>query len=161
MLIRFAIRLVVVALLARLTAAVLPAPMAQMRRRLLDRPRRALWFGFVAKSALIGAGVVLAMTLIGIFLFPAMALLAGLAAVAGYVVGGYAFGVGLLRATRRALPADWRDRALAAATGTVVAGLLGLVPVLGWLFLLALTLAGLGAITLHTLRPRFFVGAAG
>jgi hypothetical protein len=157
---RFLLGLLVVAGLAALAAALAPKALADMRRRLLDRPWRALWFGFVAESALIGAGVLLAMTLIGIVLFPAMAFLAGLAGAAGYVVGVYAFGLGMLRATGLALPADWRERSLAAATGAVAAGLLGLVPVLGWLFVLALTLAGLGAITLHTLRPRFFGGAA-
>jgi hypothetical protein len=51
------------------------------------------------------------------------------------------------------------SRALAALLGAILAGLLGLSSIVGWRFVLALTLAGVGALTLTTLRPAFFSGA--
>ena len=154
---RFVAGIVVVAGLAALAAAVMPQTLAGMRRRLLEQPLRAVWFGFLAQSAVIGAAVLLAVTVIGILLSPAAVVLAGLAAFAGYVVGVYAFGVAIMHAAGRPFPADWLGRAVAAALGAVVAALLGLVPFLGWLFVLALTLAGIGAAVMYLLRPRFFV----
>ena len=154
---RFVLGLAVVALLAGLAAALVPAPMAALRRRLLETPWRALWIGFLGQSAVVGSGFILALTGIGILLLPAVMMLAGLLGLAGYIVGVYAFGVGLLHMLGRAFPKHWRDRAMAAVVGAVTVGLLGLVPLLGWIFVLALSLAGVGAILSHGVRPRFFV----
>jgi hypothetical protein len=147
---------IVVAALAALIAAFLPEVMAEMRRRLLDRPVRSALMGFLTLSMLAGSGLILAMTVIGILLTPAAILLTLLAGFAGYVVGAYAFGVAVLSATGRHDPASTGDRALAAAVGALAAGLIGLVPFLGWLFVLALVLAGLGVITVRLFQPAFF-----
>lgn len=154
---RFLGGLAVVAGLAALAAALMPKTLAEIRGRLLGQPARALWLGFLTESALVGATIILAISILGIFFSPAVALLAGLVGFCGYVVAAYAFGVGLLRALGRPLPAQWSERALAAAVGAAAAGLLGLVPFLGWIFVLALTLAGVGAAAAHLFRPRFFV----
>lgn len=147
---------VVTAALVALIAAVLPGPLAEMRRRLLAAPLRSLWFGFLGLSTVTGAAILLAMTLIGMLLSPAVLLLAVLLAVAGYVIAVYAFGVGLLMAVGRAEPDSLADRALAGALGAVVAGLIGLVPFLGWLFVFALGLAGAGGLIMRLFRPAFF-----
>ena len=42
----------------------------------------------------------------------------------------------------------------------VAAAVVALIPFLGWLFVLALVLSGVGAITLRVARPRFFADAA-
>jgi hypothetical protein len=146
----------VTAVLVALIAAVLPGPLAEMRRRLLTAPLRSLWFGFLGLSTMTGAAVLLAMTLIGMVLSPAVLLLAVLFGVAGYFIAVYAFGVGLLMAAGRAEPDSLADRALAGALGAVVAGLIGLVPLLGWLFVFALALAGAGGLIMRLFRPAFF-----
>jgi len=150
--------ILVVAGVAALIAALVPDALAAMRRRILDRPLRSFGAGFVALSALSGAGLVVALTGIGILLTPAFFLLAGLAGFFGYVVGAYAFGVALLSAAGRALPDSIGDRALAAGVGALAACLIWLVPFLGWLFALAVTLTGLGALTLRLLPDHMLGG---
>ena len=147
---------VIVAAIAALIAAVVPVQLAEMRRRTLAAPFRSLWLGFLTQSALIGSAILFAMTIIGIFLAPASIVLALIGGFFGYVVGAYAFGVGLLLALGRDEPDTIGQRALGAGVGALVAGLIGLVPIIGWLFVLALTLAGIGAITTWVLRPAFF-----
>jgi len=139
-----------------LIAALVPQQLAAMRRRILDAPFRTLWLGFLTQSAVIGSAVLFAMTLVGVFLSPAALLVAAIGGFAGYVVGVYAFGVGLLLAWGWDEPASIGRRALAAGFGALVAGVIGLIPVLGWIFLLAVSLAGVGAITTWIFRPRFF-----
>lgn len=153
---RYLMGIVIVAGIAALVAALAPKTLAEIRAQLLVHPARSLWFGFLAQSLLIGAMVVLAISVVGLLLSPAMAVVAGLTGLAGYILGAYAFGVGLLQAVGRPLPAQWSDRAIAGALGAAVACLLALIPFVGWLFVLALTLAGVGAAVLHLLRPRFF-----
>lgn len=152
----FLMGVIVVAALAALIAALVPERLAEMRRLILAHPFHNLWLGFLAQSAVIGAGVLLAMTLIGLLFTPAMILLALVGGFAGYVVAAYAFGVGLMLAFGKPEPESIGERALAAGVGALAAGIIGLVPFLGWLFVLALVLTGIGAITLHTIRPVFF-----
>lgn len=147
---------VVVAALAALIAALVPERLAEMRRQILARPFHTLWLGFLTQSAVIGAGVLFALTIIGLLLTPAMVALALIGGFAGYVVAAYAFGVGLMLAFGRSEPDSIGDRAAAAGVGALAAGLIGLIPFLGWLFVLALVLAGIGAITLRVIRPVFF-----
>lgn len=147
---------IVVAALAALIAALVPGRLAEMRKQLLARPFRTLWLGFLAQSTVIGAAVLFAMTIIGLLLSPAMVMLALIGGFAGYVVSAYSFGVGLLLAFGTKEPDSIGDRALAAAVGALAAGVIGLIPFLGWLFVLALVLAGVGAITERVIRPVFF-----
>jgi hypothetical protein len=143
----FLMGVIVVAGLAALIAAVIPERLAEMRRSILDRPFHTLGIGFVTQSAIVGSAILFAMTLIGIFLTPASILLALLAGFAGYVVAAYSFGVGLTLAFGRLEPDSIGERALAAGIGALVAGLIGLIPLVGWLFVLVLVLAGVGAIS--------------
>lgn len=154
----FLLGVVGIAALGALIAALVPERLAEMRRQILDRPFHTLWLGFVTQSAVIGAGVLFALTLIGLLLTPAMALLAVAGGFAGYVVAAYAFGVGLFLAFGRDEPRSIGERSAAAGLGALVAGVIGLIPFLGWLFVLALVLTGVGAITLRVIRPAFFVG---
>lgn len=156
----FLMGVLLVSALGALIAAIIPQTLAEMRRGLLDRPFRNLWIGFLTQSALVGAAVLFAMTVIGIALSPAAVTIALLAAFAGYVVAVYAFGVGLLLAIGKPEPESIGRRALAAGLGALVAGLIALIPLLGWLFVLSLVLAGVGAIVQRTLRPGFFLPAS-
>ncbi|MGB8622888.1 MAG: hypothetical protein WCD16_08710 [Paracoccaceae bacterium] len=156
-LLRYLGALVVVAALAALLAAVLPGQMAAMRRRILDAPLRTLWFGFLTESAVFGSAILFAVTLIGIFLSPASILMAVIGGFVGYLIGSYAFGVGLLRLFGREEPGSTRARMGAAALGSGVVCLIALIPIIGWIIALAVTLAGVGALTSRIFRPRFFV----
>ena len=152
----FLVGVVVVAGLAALVASLVPDQLASIRRQILARPFGTLWFGFLALSALLGSAILFAMTLIGIVFSPAVVFLAALAGFAGYVIGAYAFGVGLMLAFGRLEPDSIGERALAAGIGALAAGLLALIPFLGWLFVMALTLAGAGGMVMKIFAPRFF-----
>lgn len=154
----FILCVVVVTAVAALIAAVAPQQLALMRTKTLDAPFRSLWLGFLMESTLFGSAILFAMTIIGIFLAPAMVVLALIVGFFGYVVGAYTFGVGLLLAIGRNEPGTLGERAIAAAVGSLLTGLIVLVPFLGWLFMIALTLAGVGALTARIFRPAFFTG---
>ena len=149
-----------VTVVAAALAALAPVMMANLRQTVLQSPGRAILAGFVGQSVLIGGGILLAMTVIGLFLMPAAILAVIIAGFAGYIVGAYALGVGVLRATGRHDPENTADRALAAGVGALAAGLVGLIPLLGWIFVIVLTLAGIGAWVLRLFRPQFFVDEA-
>lgn len=142
--------------LTGLLALIAPRGMADLRRRIVEAPFRAAGLGFLALSALTGAVLVVALTLVGLLLSPAAALLALAAGFAGYLVGLYALGAGMLVALGRGEPELPGERLMAALLGAVLASLIALVPFAGWLFVLALVLAGTGALTARWLRPAFF-----
>ena len=147
---------VIIAGFAALIAAIVPQKLADLRRSILERPFRTLWFGILAESVIVGSTIILMFTLIGLLLAPATVLIALVGAFAGYVVAAYAFGVGLLKAIGRPEPDGIGTRALAAGVGAFVVGLIALIPFFGWLFVLALALAGVGAIAIWLFRPKFF-----
>ncbi|WP_163025863.1 polymer-forming cytoskeletal protein [Chachezhania antarctica] len=135
-----------IAVIAALIAGFMPDSMAKMRRAIVNQPGRAFIRGFIAESTIIGGGVLLVMTLIGILLLPAVIVLAFLAAFLGHVVGAYALGVRLLAFAGKGEPADFKDRALSAFVGALIAGLIFAIPFVGWLFYMALFLVGIGGI---------------
>jgi len=152
--------IVTVTVLAALLAALIPGKLSQMRATFLARPLRSFWFGFLTLSAAIGTSVVLAMSLIGLLAMPLSIVLAIIIGFLGYIVGAYALGVGLLSLIGRADPGTWIERALAAAVGAVVIAGIGLVPFVGWLVVLAVTLTGVGALCIVFFRPGFYSEAA-
>ena len=117
--------------------------------------------GFFIEAVILGSGILFAMiligfamTLIGIVLIPVSLLVALFVGVPGYVVAVYSLGVGLLLAFGRPQPDGLGTRALAAGLGALAARSIALVPFLGWLTFLALTLAGVGALTLKWFQPK-------
>ena len=152
----FLFEVIVVTVLAVLIAALMPTRLDEMQRRVFARPIHTLWLGFLSLSAVIGASVLLAVTIVGLPLVAALALLAFLGTIAGYVVAAYILGVRLLLATGRPEPDSIGSRGIAAGTGAVATAVIGLIPFLGWLFAIALALAGIGAITVQSIRPVFF-----
>jgi len=145
-----------VAVIAALFAAVAPQRLAGMRVTLLERPFGMLWLGFLGLSVVLGASIVSAMTIVGILLMPVLLVLAGLGAFVGYVVGAYALGVGLRLLAGLPEPDSLAARAVAALIGALSAAIIALAPFIGWLFVLAMTLGGIGALLNHLFRPRFF-----
>ena len=152
----FLFEVIVVAVLAVLVAALLPTRLAEMQRRVLARPVHTLWLGFLSLSAVIGASILLTITIIGLPLVAVLALLAILCTIAGYAVAVYVLGVRLLLATGRPEPDSIGSRGIAAGAGALAAAVIGLIPFLGWLFAIVLALAGIGAITVQSIRPAFF-----
>lgn len=148
--------IVTITLLAAILAALIPEKLAQMRATFLSRPLRSFWFGFLTLSAAIGTTVVLAISFIGLLATPLSVILAIVIGIAGYIVGAYALGVGILSMIGRETPVAWVERALAAAVGAVVIAIVGLVPFVGWLVVLAVTLTGLGALCITLFRPSFY-----
>jgi len=143
--------------LAALLAGLAPRHLASMRRRILGAPFRTLGLGFLAQSTVIGSAIVFAMTVIGLFFTPAAILLAFLIGFAGYVIGSYAIGVAIFSWTgKKEEPISFTQRALAAGAGALAVALIALVPFLGWLFVLAVVLVGVGALTALLFRPVFF-----
>ena len=126
-------------------AALMPARMRELRTRAGDHPGASLLAGFLGLSTITGAGFVAALTVIGLVVLPAAILAAVLAMLLGYLVGVYALGAALWSALGRAEPSALAQKALMALLGAAVAGAIGLVPFLGWLFGLALGMVGLGA----------------
>lgn len=152
----FVFEVIVVAVLAVLVAALMPTRLAGMQQRVLARPLHTFWLGFLALSAVIGACVLLAITIIGLPLVAALALLAFIGIIFGYVIATYVLGVRLLLAAGRPELDSIGNRAIAAGTGALAAAVIGLIPYLGWLFAIALAFAGIGAITVQLVRPVFF-----
>ena len=136
--------------------SLLPKRLAHMQRRVLSRPIHTFWLGFLSMSAVIGASVLLAVTIIGLPLVVVLVLLAVVGTIAGYAVAAYVLGARLLLAAGRPDPDSFRNRAVAAGTGALATAVIGLIPFLGWLFAVVLALAGIGAITVLLIRPAFF-----
>ncbi len=146
---------------ATLAAGTAPQRVAELRQAVLAQPCRILLRGFLVEAAIVGSGILLAMTLIGfamtlmgILALPASVLVALVVGIPGYVVAVYSLGVGLLVAFGRPQPDGLRTRALAAGLGALVARSIALVPYLGWLAFLALTLTGVGALTIKWFQPK-------
>jgi hypothetical protein len=142
----FIVSVLTVAALAAAALAIAPAQVAQWREQALSAPGRSFVAGFLLISTISGAGFVLALTVIGIPLFFAALFLAGLVGYAGYVMGAYIFGVGLWVRLGNEIPTDILPKAGLALMGAFIVGLVALIPLLGWLVVLALALTGAGAI---------------
>ena len=145
-----------VAVVAALIAAVVPDRLARMRQTLLERPFGMLWFGFLGRSVTLGAAIVSALTIIGLVVFPFLLLIAGIGAFLGYVVGTYTLGVGLRLLIGMNEPETLMDRAITALAGALSVAIIALAPFIGWLFVLALTLGGIGVLINQLFSPRFF-----
>lgn len=92
-------------------------------------------------------------TLIGIFVAPAVVVLAVVLALLGYLIAVYLVGR-TLWGWFGALPPDTiGERGIAALIGAAAVGPVLLIPYLGRLLILALTLTGIGALTVAIFRP--------
>lgn len=120
-----------------------PRLVERLRLATERRPFRTLGAGFVGFSAVLGLVPVSAMTVIGLLATPLFVLFAFVMSALAYLAGTYLVGsrlVGTLTPLDTAM-----KRAVALALSIVVAGLLGMVPMLGWLLVLLLIAFGFGA----------------
>jgi hypothetical protein len=146
---------VVLAILVFLAALIAPFGMERLGARIADRPFRTFWIGFLTLAVMIGATVLAIMTIVGILAAPAIMLAIVLGCFAGYLVAVYLLGRAIWIWSGQLAPDTIGERALVAVIGAVAVSLLALVPFLGWLALLVLTLTGLGAISIALFRPEF------
>lgn len=141
--------------LATLIAAMAPAFLMNLRERTLETPVRALWMGFLSISAVAGSLFLFALTGYGILLIPASIILALFLGIAGYVIGTYILGVGVLGVMSRPLPETLGERAIAALIGAVSITIMAMIPVIGWLAVLVVAIAGAGALIIRWFAPGF------
>lgn len=114
------------------------------------RPFRTLGLGFLAFASAIGLIPISAITLVGLLVTPLFILFAVVMCALAYLAGVYLFGgrvVGVL--TKLDTVAK---RAAALAVSIVVAGLLAMVPVVGWLITLLIVVFGYGAMAQLIIR---------
>lgn len=156
---KFVIRLLLIAFIVGLIAALMPKVSAKVRQTTFRRPLSTLWLGFLALSAAIGSAIVLMITGVAFLLVPVSLLVAFVGGLAGYFIGVYLVGVGVLTLLRRSPTEQVSARVLAACSGALVATLVSRVPVLGWIGTLTILLVGLGGIAVLLFRPKFFVTA--
>jgi cytoskeletal protein CcmA (bactofilin family) len=111
---------------------------------------RQLTLGIFGFAATVGLVPVFAMTLIGIFLVPFVLIFVVVICALAYLSGTYLIGS---RIGERLTPIDSAFKRLGVLVASiVVAGLLGMMPILGWLITLALLILGFGAFGLLTLN---------
>jgi hypothetical protein len=137
-----------------LLLVLMPERIAAWHHAAERRPGAALLWGAAVLAALFGAIPVLALTLAGLLLIPVAALAIGLAWVGGWLLG--AFVLGMVVAERLGLgPAPSLGARIGVLAGAaLVAALLNVVPVIGWLLNLGLLLLGLGAVAVAAGRAR-------
>jgi len=107
------------------------------------RPIRKFGLGILAFASVVGLVPVFGLTVVGLFLLPFVFIFVFAACVLAYVAGTYLVGTRIARAL---LAIDTNLKRLGVLVAAVVlAGLVGMVPVLGWLVTLLLLIFGFGA----------------
>lgn len=155
LLVGFVIGVLILAALAFLAALVAPRGVERLGARIADRPLRTLWIGVLTLSVLIGGVVLAALTVVGLLAVPVILVALVLACFVGYLVAVYLVGRMVWTGAGGFPPDTVLERAGVALTGALVVSVLGLVPFVGWPLLLALTLAGVGAIAVAWFGPEF------
>lgn len=138
--------------------AAAPRVVAAMATSSATRPFRNFGLGIVGFAAVLGLVPVAAITLVGILLLPFVALFIAVACSLAYLAGVYFVGLRIMSAFASIDSNAKRVAVLAAAL--VAAGLLGLIPVLGWLISLVLLMFGMGVALVCILDRRVPRGRA-
>lgn len=124
--------------------ALMPRSMQRMQVVSERRPFRKLGLGILAFASLLGLVPVFALTLIGILALPFVCIFVVIACLLGYLAGVYFAGLRIATAFVRIDTGLKRVAVL--AISLLVAGAIGSIPLLGWLFSLSLLVFGLGVI---------------
>jgi len=151
----FVLGILILAVLALLAAVLAPSAVERLREHTAERPFRTLWIGFLTLSALIGAPILISLTLVGIIVAPAIVVLAVLIGALGFVIAVYELGHLVWRTIGQLPPDTFTERASIALIGATLAAVLSLIPLLGWIALLVMVLLGIGAFAIAALRPQF------
>jgi len=122
--------------------ALLPRAVEALRIAAEKRPFRNLGLGILAFAAVLGLVPVMAMTVIGILLVPFVLIFVVIACALAYLAGAYLIGQRIAGAF---VSIDTNLKRLGVlAIALVAAGLLGMIPVLGWLLTLLIVIFGFG-----------------
>jgi hypothetical protein len=132
--------------------AVFPNNSTRLYQVVTARPWFTWGVGFIALSALIGAVVVLGMTIIGLPLIPVEILVLILAWILAQIAGAYLVGSRILTAFRFESAAIMKQLA-GLFVGLVVLWLVGLIPIIGYLVWFAALVLGFGAMARLAFTP--------
>ena len=120
-----------------------------MERAATRRPLRNFGLGILAFATLLGLVPVLGLTVAGLVVLPFVLMFVAICWALAYVAGTYLVA---LRVGAALVPIDNNLKRLGVLiAGILVAGLIGMVPILGWLTMLVLTGFGFGAFALLTM----------
>jgi len=120
-----------------------------MERAATRRPLRNFGLGILAFATLLGLVPVLGLTVAGLVALPFVLMFVAICWALAYVAGTYLVA---LRVGAALVPIDNNLKRLGVLiAGILVAGLIGMVPILGWLTMLVLTGFGFGAFALLTM----------
>jgi hypothetical protein len=109
------------------------------------RPMRRLGLGILAFASVVGLVPFVALTLVGLLLVPFVLIFVVVACSLAYVAGVYLIGRAIGARFRPLDTVAWKVGIL--AISLVIAGLLTMIPFLGWLITLAITAYGFGVVT--------------
>ena len=113
------------------------------------RPLRNFGLGILAFASILGLVPVVAMTVVGLVVLPFVIAFVAVAWALAYVAGAYLIG---MRIGGALLPIDSNLKRLGVLVASiVVAGLIGMIPFVGWLAMLVLTIFGFGTFALRTM----------
>ncbi|MEO5806460.1 hypothetical protein [Devosia sp.] len=120
-----------------------PKAVARAQSNSSLRPFKTFGYGILVFSSVLGLTIVAAMTVIGLLAVPIVLIFVFLACSLAYLAGCYLL---TLRIFGRFLAVNTNARRFGVlATAIVLAALIGIVPLLGWLFTLGLVCFGFGA----------------
>ena len=144
----FLVMLAFFAVIGALFLTLMPARVRHLRRSIDGRPGMALLSGVIGLSMLFGLVPISAMTIVGIPLVPIVLLFTLTVWILGYILGSYVLAMRAMRGLGAAEdPAIWM-RLLAVVVGITLAALLNFIPFIGWMANFALTLLGIGGMTM-------------
>jgi hypothetical protein len=147
----FALTIAFLVAFAAILFAFAPNQMELWKEEALKSPIKTIVFGVLGLSMTVGLVPVGAMTLIGIPFVPIAILAAIVFWIVGYIIGAYAF-VWKIVSAFRAPPTTNLGRLFALALGFICIAALNFIPIIGWLFNLAIVFLGLGAIIFQAAR---------
>ncbi|MEO7151302.1 MAG: hypothetical protein ABIX46_06280, partial [Burkholderiaceae bacterium] len=145
---------VVLLAVAAVLVWLMPRFSARATEAVASAPWRVLGLGLLLVVTVPLVVILLVLTLLGIPLALAVLAFYPLLMMVGFAIGAVFVGERLSRSLRAGAPLTPASRFGYTALGLLLLMLLGWLPVVGWLLLTAVTLAGLGAIVLALVRGR-------
>jgi hypothetical protein len=127
-------------------ALLFPRILMRAQVKFSERPWACFLIGFSATSALLGAIILSAASVIGIPLVPLVLLALPFALLAGYLTSAYLLGNRVLRLFRVEADAGRLATLGAVLAGIVVLLVVGMIPLLGWVIVVLATVLGMGAL---------------
>ncbi|WEJ56890.1 hypothetical protein [Devosia sp. FJ2-5-3] len=132
------------AVVGTLIIALLPRAASALENKARTRSWATIGLGLVGFAAVLGMVPAAAFTLIGIILLPALIVCAAVMCILAYLAGVYLVGA---RTSAAFISLDTVWKRFAVLVGSIIlAGLIGMLPVLGWLISLLLLIFGFGVV---------------